>query len=70
MNKQRLRREVRRELILLRVENRELMHDEFSELAREHMREEFAGVSEVDWETILQLIAELLPIILALFKRE
>lgn len=61
-----LRREIRRDLIALRRENRHLSDAEFADLAEEFVREEYAGIDPENFKLLLDFLRELLPIILQL----
>lgn len=61
-----LRREIRRDLIALRRENRHLSDAEFADMAEQFVRDEYEGVDPDNLKLILNFLRELLPIILEL----
>lgn len=64
-----LKAQIRRELIALRAENRQLDDDEFRALAEDYIRNEYEveGIDPDNLRMILDFLREILPIILELF---
>ena len=62
-----MRREIRRDLIDLRMSNLDATSAEFEQLARAQVEEEYDGIDPETLAQLIEIMLKLLPLILLLF---